>query len=53
MAARTILAVIGAVLVATAALKSMRSGRIDLQSRIWLLTGSVLWVVAAWLWSRS
>jgi len=53
MATRTILEVVGGVLVAAAAIKSVRSGHVDLQSRIWLLTGAIFWVVAAWLWSRS
>ena len=53
MSARIILALVGGVLLAAAAVKSVRSGRVDLQSRIWLLTGSILWAISAWLWSKS
>ena len=53
MPARAILALVGGALLTLAAFNSVRRRRVDLQSRIWFLTGALLWVVSAWLWSRS
>jgi hypothetical protein len=51
MQARHILVLVAVLLIGAAVFKSARARGIDLQSRIWLMTGTILLAVSAWLWS--
>jgi hypothetical protein len=53
MRAAIVLALVAVLLLGAAVFKSARARRIDLQSRIWLMTATILLAVSAWVWSTQ
>jgi hypothetical protein len=53
MAAKYILIIVAIALFAAAGIRVLRNaGRLDVASRTWLLTGTILLLVSVWLWTH-